>query len=103
MTDREANPMHSVERQPKPFRAAPRCRAKTRRGEPCLSSAVSGKARCRMHGGAKGSGAPKGVRNGAYKHGIFMNEAKKTRAECQDLVRECHEILLMASKIGAIT
>ena len=28
-----------------------------------------------MHGG-RGSGAPRGVRNGCYKHGLFTAEAK---------------------------
>jgi hypothetical protein len=36
------------------------CGAKTRSGKPCMSPAVNGKMRCRMHGGAAGSGAPRG-------------------------------------------
>jgi hypothetical protein len=43
--------------------AAPRCLARTRRGEPCLQPVVVGKKRCRMHGGAAGSGAPVGNKN----------------------------------------
>jgi hypothetical protein len=35
------------------------------------ASRVAGKTRCRMHGGAAGSGAPKGKRNGKYRHGGF--------------------------------
>eukprot|EP01035_Chromulina_nebulosa_P001400 gene1400-1873_t len=42
------------------MRASPRCGAKTRKGTPCEAPAVSGKVRCRMHGGARGSGAHKG-------------------------------------------
>ena len=30
--------------------------------------------RCRMHGGAKGSGAPFGTLNGAYRDGAHTNE-----------------------------
>ena len=30
---------------------------------------MRGKRRCRMHGGAKGSGAPAGERNGRWRHG----------------------------------
>ena len=43
-----------------PMRSSRRCGAKTRSGKPCMSPAVSGKKRCRMHGGAPGSGAPIG-------------------------------------------
>ncbi|MBU1605934.1 MAG: hypothetical protein KKD08_03880 [Alphaproteobacteria bacterium] len=48
---------------------AVRCGAKTRKGALCRSPAISGAARCRMHGG-RGSGAPHGNRN-AQKHGAF--------------------------------
>ncbi len=47
---------------------APRCRARTRVGTPCRLPATA-KGRCRMHGGAKGSGGPEGERNGAWRHG----------------------------------
>jgi glucans biosynthesis protein len=46
---------------------APRCLARTRAGKECQSPAVSGKRRCRMHGGTN-PGAPVGNRN-AWKHG----------------------------------
>jgi hypothetical protein len=36
--------------------ASPRCGAKIRSGGACRSPAVRGKKRCRMHGGASGSG-----------------------------------------------
>jgi hypothetical protein len=49
-----------------PMRASPRCGAKTRSGGSCRSPAVSGKKRCRMHGGAPGSGAPKHNGNAAW-------------------------------------
>lgn len=71
----EGNPMHpsrcrAEQRDTSRLNAAPRCLAKTRGGSPCQSPAVKGKARCRMHGGAKGTGAPAGERNGAYRHGL---------------------------------
>src|SRR4051794_41247092 len=47
----------------------PRCGARTRGGGRCRQAAVRGKRRCRMHGGAKGSGAPEGERNGRWRHG----------------------------------
>jgi glucans biosynthesis protein len=56
-----------------PMMASARCGAKTRSGTPCRSPAVQGKERCRMHGGAKGSGAPPGNRN-ALKHGLYTRE-----------------------------
>jgi len=53
--------------QPAILAAAPRCGARTRAGHACRSPAIHGCARCRMHGG-RGSGAPRGNRNG-WKHG----------------------------------
>jgi hypothetical protein len=37
-------------------------------GRPCRSPATK-KGRCRLHGGANGSGGPPGERNGRYRHG----------------------------------
>jgi hypothetical protein len=44
------------------------CGARTKSGKPCRSPATK-KGRCRLHGGARGSGAPPGKRNGQYRHG----------------------------------
>ena len=57
-----------------------RCGAKTRSGTPCRAPAVKGRKRCRMHGCAKGAGAPGGNKN-ALKHGRFTKEAFAERAE----------------------
>ncbi len=65
----EINPMQRETQEPLSLRLVPRCCAKTRSGRPCQSPRVKGKGRCRMHGGAKGSGAPKGKKNGRYEHG----------------------------------
>jgi hypothetical protein len=46
------------------------------------------KRRCRMHGGAKGSGGPKGARNGNYKHGRHTAEAMATRRWLRESIRE---------------
>ena len=51
-----------------------RCGAKTRTGDPCKNPIVTGRQRCRMHSGAKGSGAPSGERNGRYIHGRYTKE-----------------------------
>ena len=63
-----------------------RCGAKTRAGKPCQAPATRGSARCRMHGGAAGSGAPKGNRN-ALKHGVYTSEAIEWRKQINRLMR----------------
>jgi uncharacterized protein YjcR len=62
-----------------PMLASKRCGARTRNGNACRAPAVRGKRRCRMHGGARGSGAPRGNQN-ALKHGSFAKEAIEQRA-----------------------
>jgi hypothetical protein len=54
--------------QPVQFQKARQCGARTRSGKPCRSPATK-KGRCRLHGGAIGSGGPSGKRNGQYRHG----------------------------------
>ena len=75
-----------------PMLASRRCGAKTRSGKSCLSPAVSGKRRCRMHGGAPGSGAPKGNKN-ALKHGLFTSRAVAERRSLQLLLRESRALI----------
>ena len=76
-----------------PMHGATRCGAKTRRGTPCQSPAVRGKRRCRMHGGAPGSGAPSGRRNGNYRHGHFTAEAKEQRRRLRSLIRDARKMV----------
>jgi uncharacterized protein YjcR len=71
---------------------SPRCGAKTRAGTPCQAPATRGKARCRMHGGAKGSGAPKGNRN-ALRHGVYTSEAIAWRKEINELMRKGRAVI----------
>lgn len=59
---------------------SPRCGAKTRRGTPCRAPAVYGRQRCRMHGGADGSGAPAGNKNAVTK-GFYTKEKVQEREE----------------------
>ena len=75
-----------------PMLASPRCGAKSRSGGPCRSPAVSGKKRCRMHGGAPGSGAPKHNGN-AIKHGLFTQQAIEERKKVQALLRQSRKLL----------
>jgi hypothetical protein len=78
--------------------ASRRCGASTRAGKPCMSPAAGGKKRCRMHGGASGSGAPRGNEN-ARKHGLYTRAAIDQRRQLRDLVRQSvrlvHEIGLV--------
>jgi hypothetical protein len=61
--------------------------ARTRSGSACRSPAVRGRGRCRMHGGAKGSGGPLGERNGRYTEGRFTRAAKQAAREHRRDVR----------------
>ena len=54
---------------------------------------MSGRARCRMHDGAKGAGGPRGARNGNFKHGIYTHEAKTTRKAMRENVREIKALI----------
>jgi uncharacterized protein YjcR len=75
-----------------PMLASPRCGAKTRTSGSCRSPAVRGKRRCRMHGGAPGSGAPRGNQN-ARRHGLFTGEAIAERRQIQALLGEARKLL----------
>ena len=67
------------------------CFAKTRSGHPCKTAPVKGKKRCRMHGGAKGSGAPKGSKN-ALKHGYYTKDNIAKRSEVHKLIKNCRKL-----------
>ena len=77
---------------PGPMGASPRCGARTRAGGACRSPAVHGKKRCRMHGGAQGSGAPRANQN-ARKHGLFTGDAIAERRQIQALLGEARKLL----------
>ena len=76
------------------FDNAPRCGARTKsnNGNPCRCPAIRGKARCRIHGGAIGSGAPLGNVN-ALKHGNSTAVAKALRGEIKQVIRFGKELL----------
>ena len=46
-----------------------------------------------MHGGAHGSGAPEGERNGRYRHGAFTQEAVEERRVLTRILRRAREEL----------
>ena len=85
------NPMQSK----LPMHCSPRCGAKTRCGNACLSPATP-KGRCRMHGGTS-PGAPKGNDN-ALKHGRYTAEAITNRREVALLLRGMRAL---AGTVGA--
>jgi glucans biosynthesis protein len=64
-----------------------RCLARTRRGKSsfCQARKVSGRKRCRMHGGTS-DGAPKGNKN-AFKHGKYSREVIEKRKNATKLKR----------------
>jgi hypothetical protein len=75
-----------------PMLASPRCGAKIRSGGSCRSPAVHGRKRCRMHGGAPGSGAPKANQN-ARKHGRFTRDAIAERRQIREVLGEARRLL----------
>jgi hypothetical protein len=78
---------------------ASRCGARTRAGHPCRQAAVRGRARCRMHGGAKGSGGPRGDRNGNFKNGLWTRESVRIRRTMRAKVREIRALLQATSTV----
>jgi uncharacterized protein YjcR len=75
-----------------PMLASRRCGAKTRSGKSCRSPAVHGNKRCRMHGGAPGSGAPIGNQN-ALKHGLYTRAAIEERRQLRAFIRQSQKLL----------
>jgi hypothetical protein len=85
-------------RNTKPMLSSPRCGAKTRSGRPCASPAVRAKSRCRMHGGAPGSGAPVGNKN-ALRTGRHTQEVMKRRKALRDLLRQPRELIRLMKQV----
>ena len=75
-----------------PMLASSRCGAKIRSGGSCRSPTVRGRRRCRMHGGAPESGAPRGNQN-ARQHGRFTGDAIAGRRRIQALLGEARKLL----------
>ena len=80
----DANPMQTAH-------SAPRCHAKAKTtGLPCKAPAVRGWKVCRMHGA--GGGAPRGQRNGSWRHGGRTAEAVELRRWAMELVKDAREV-----------
>jgi uncharacterized protein YjcR len=75
-----------------PMLQSPRCGAKTRNGRNCRAPAVTGKRRCRMHGGARGSGAHRGNAN-AVTHGAFTKKAIEGRKSLRQQIQQAEKLL----------
>lgn len=73
------------------------CGARTRSGGRCRRAKARGRSRCRLHGGAPGSGAPHGERNGRYKDGANTKNAIAERRWARTLVHE-----LANEKVGRV-
>jgi glucans biosynthesis protein len=82
-----------IERRLSNLAKARRCGARTRAGHPCRQAAVTGRARCRMHGGARGSGGPRGNRNGNFKHGVWTRESVESRTAIRAKIRDIRGLL----------
>ena len=83
-----SEPMNAGERtqQPAQLQKARQCGARTKSGRPCRSPATK-KGRCRLHGGARGSGGPPGKRNGQYRHGERTKAAIAEQQKFSALLR----------------
>lgn len=70
------------------YQKRPRCSAHSKQTkQPCRAYPAPGWTVCRFHG-ARG-GAPKGQRNGAYRHGLYTKEAVEQRRILRALLRLC--------------
>src|SRR5687768_2333927 len=88
-----SDPMDLVKWRLSLMRLAPRCGARTKSGSPCQSPAMKGRKRCRLHGGAKGSGGPLGEANGNYRHGFRSRAHLEEMRQFRELLREARELL----------
>jgi glucans biosynthesis protein len=68
------------------------CGARTRAGTPCKRRPTGWSKRCHLHGGAPGSGAPKGNKN-ALKHGRFTREAIQRRKEEREFLKPSWKVI----------
>jgi hypothetical protein len=80
------------------FDLAPRCGARTKRnnGLPCRNPAVKEKSRCRLHGGAKGSGAKLGNSN-AISHGFTTRQNKILKEQIKESLKATKSFLKIFS------
>ena len=80
---------------PKHKNVETKCFARTRRGTLCQTPRITGRKRCRMHGGTS-DGAPKGNKN-AFKHGRYSKVIIENRKRTMRLKREFKALLAQFS------
>ena len=80
---------------------APRCGAKTRSGALCRQPGMKRNGRCRLHGG-KSPGAPRGERNGNYRHGLRTIEAIEQRREAGAVRRRLRALISEVEQSAAV-
>lgn len=88
MSDNERYPMQAEECS---FNSPVACGAKTRTGNACKNNPVTGKNRCRMHGG----GSPSGKDHWNYQHGYWSKEEKQLRAQSMRIMKMCLKNAIM--------
>jgi hypothetical protein len=87
---------------PGDFTKAPRCGAKTRKGNPCPQPAMKN-GRCRFHGGkSTGPRTPEGLermRRGKTNHGFYSAEAQAFRRRTRKLMAWSRDYLTSLKKL----
>jgi uncharacterized protein YjcR len=99
LTSKNMKTTSKTEKKQYSFQSAPRCgaRNKSNHGEPCKCPAMRGKKRCRVHGGAKGSGAPKGNTN-ALRHGAYTFDVKLFKHMTREMIQQSKRLIKMSDE-----
>jgi hypothetical protein len=74
------------------------CGAKTKSGAPCTNPPEKGRKRCRLHGGAVGSGGTIGNKN-AWKHGLYSASAVEERRTLNSYLKEMQDMVKQISTL----
>lgn len=69
-----------------------KCKARTRHGSTCQAFPVKGKKRCRMNGGARGTGAPLNNSN-ALNDGYYSRQTKTLRKAIYSALSQSKSLL----------
>jgi hypothetical protein len=75
-----------------------KCGARTKSGGICESPPETGKKRCRLHGGAPGSGGTLGNKN-AWKHGLYSKDGIEERRTVQAYLKEMQDMVKQLSAL----